>query len=156
MLPGIQILLLLLAMPPAAAWPNETARFVSLGGGTYPLARCLDGSPSGYYIRTALRAEAASSWLFLLDGGGICTTREDCISRSSTDLGSSKGWPSSYNVNATDLTTPDPRNPLCAQPFFLRPACATPPMPSTSTMTSTRKKNGRGAQRVPWVRPLLT
>lgn len=124
--PLLQTSLLLLAMAPAAAWPNETARFVSLGGGAYPLARCLDGSPSGYYIRKALRAEAASSWLFLLDGGGICTTREDCISRSSTDLGSSKGWPSSYNVNATDLTTPDPRNPLCAPTVSRRKAFRVP------------------------------
>ena len=91
---------------------NSTAAFVSLSA--YPLARCLDGSPSGYYIRAATAPAAADSWLFLLDGGGVCTTEADCLSRSRTALGSSRAWPASWALNTTDLTTPDPRNPFAA------------------------------------------
>jgi hypothetical protein len=97
----------------AAATPtNTSAGFVSLA--SYPLARCLDGSHAGYYVRRATRPSAADSWLFLLDGGGLCTTEADCTSRSKTDLGSSLSWPQSYALNATDLTTPDSRNPFAA------------------------------------------
>ena len=91
---------------------NGSASFVSLAG--YPLARCLDGSSSGYYIRNATTKATQSSFLFLLDGGGLCTTETDCKARALTDLGSSKSWPPSYALNATDLTTPDQRNPFAA------------------------------------------
>jgi hypothetical protein len=104
---------LLLAVSAASAVSsNDTtlAGFVSLSG--YPYARCLDGSSSGYYIRKATSAASADSWLFLLDGGGICTTKEDCTQRATTDLGSSKNWPQEWALNTTDLTTSEPENPF--------------------------------------------
>ena len=68
----------------ASGATNDSAAFVSLAA--YPLARCLDGSHAGFYVRKATEQSAADRWLFLLDGGGICTFKEDCINRSSTDL----------------------------------------------------------------------
>lgn len=95
--------------PPSAA---GHASFVSLAA--HPLARCLDGTHSGYYIRPATHPAAADSWLFLLDGGGICTTKADCLSRSTTKLGSSKSWPAVWNLSTTALTTNSPKNPFHA------------------------------------------
>ena len=48
----------------------------------FPYARCLDGSPSGYYLRPATSNLTASKFLVILEGGGMCTGREDCTARS--------------------------------------------------------------------------
>ena len=48
---------------------------------TFPYARCLDGSPSGYYLRPATSKLTASKFLVILEGGGMCTGREDCTDR---------------------------------------------------------------------------
>jgi hypothetical protein len=98
----------------SAGADNGTASFVPLELAEYPYARCLDGSRAGYYVRTATSAATADSWLFLLNGGGFCATREDCTARSTTDLGSSASWPLAFALNSTDLTTPDPRNPFAS------------------------------------------
>lgn len=54
-------------------------------------ARCLDGSPGGYYHRPGV-GDNATKWLLVLQGGGWCTSVEDCTSRAKTSKGSSKGW----------------------------------------------------------------
>lgn len=42
-------------------------------------ARCLDGSPHGYYFRKAPEHSIHSNkFAFLLEGGGICVTSLDC------------------------------------------------------------------------------
>jgi hypothetical protein len=53
-----------------------------------PLAVCLDGSPSGFYLRKG----TVQSWVVELEGGGWCVDEADCLSRASTDIGSSKNW----------------------------------------------------------------
>lgn len=52
-------------------------------------ALCLDGTPGGYYQRPGL----SESWMIELEGGGWCVNEADCLSRSKTDIGSSKSWP---------------------------------------------------------------
>lgn len=54
-----------------------------------PQARCMDGSPAGYFIRVA----DPRRWLIFLQGGGLCFSRLDCQSRLASDLGSSSYWP---------------------------------------------------------------
>ena len=66
----------------------EASELVLLGD--YPTARCLDGSPSGtpirvnqgaphlwvhigFYIRPSSSSDTAHLFLFVLEGGGICT-----------------------------------------------------------------------------------
>ena len=56
-------------------------------------AVCLDGTPGGYYIR---RGDPAR-WLIFHQGGGWCSSDDNCADRAQTDLGSSKAWPSTYN-----------------------------------------------------------
>ena len=52
-------------------------------------AKCLDGTPGGYYVRNG----TASSWMIEMEGGGWCYTAEDCLARSKTAIGSSNTWP---------------------------------------------------------------
>ena len=57
-----------------------------------PLAVCLDGSPGGFYLRPGL-GPGASTWLIEMEGGGWCTSVNDCIGRSKGPIGSSSSWP---------------------------------------------------------------
>lgn len=70
-------------------------------------ARCLDGSPSGYYYRAG-RGNGSDSWVFYLEGGGLCVEPVDCLARAKTDLGSSKHW---------EATRTDSRNVLSTAAF---------------------------------------
>ncbi|GJP48161.1 hypothetical protein CLOM_g7436 [Closterium sp. NIES-68] len=54
-------------------------------------ARCLDGSPPGYYIRRGY-GEGRRRWIVYLQGGGWCHNMAQCAQRASTVLGSSKFW----------------------------------------------------------------
>lgn len=49
---------------------------------------------AGYYVRPG-RGTGASTFLVELEGGGWCTSDEDCASRAKSDLGSSRSWPKS-------------------------------------------------------------
>jgi hypothetical protein len=62
-------------------------------------ARCLDGSPGGYYIRTHNAKGLAADpkkWIVFMQGGGWCSSDEDCAGRSAGKLGSSTGWGPTY------------------------------------------------------------
>ena len=50
-------------------------------------ARCLDGSPGGYYIRTHnAKGDAADpkKWIVFMQGGGWCSSDENCAERAAT------------------------------------------------------------------------
>ncbi len=66
---------------------------------------CLDGSPSGYYIRKGT-GEGAKKYILYLKGGGWCFDLEDCYKRSKSDLGSSKKWPES--IQKSGFLSDDP------------------------------------------------
>ena len=53
-------------------------------------ARCLDGSPPGYYIRRA--SPPSTSWKVHVGGGGGCTNAADCAGRAKSLTGSSSKW----------------------------------------------------------------
>lgn len=69
-----------------------------------PLAACLDGSPAGYYLGPA--ASRPSSFIVHLQGGGWCTSLDDCANRSGTHYGSSRAW-------TRQGSCPDAANPAC-------------------------------------------
>eukprot|EP00117_Sycon_ciliatum_P025550 scpid91484/ scgid21183/ Protein notum homolog len=56
-------------------------------------ARCLDGSPSGFFYE---RGALNTKWVFYLEGGGLCDSQETCQSRSHGSLGSSTKWGESF------------------------------------------------------------
>jgi len=62
-------------------------------------AQCLDGSPAGFYYGLP-SSENSSLWVFFMEGGGACWTKDDCIARSKTDLGSSLNWPDTMKSDA--------------------------------------------------------
>lgn len=78
----------------------------------YPMAKCLDGSSSGYYFVPATNKSVSNNFMIILEGGGMCTHNEGCTKRSKTDLGSSKNWKSNFTWNKWSLTTSDPANPF--------------------------------------------
>lgn len=75
-------------------------------------ARCLDGSPGGYYMRTATNSTTANKWVFSLQGGGECVTEDDCAGRATSDLGSSTNWSSDGTDLLEQFQDSDPANPF--------------------------------------------
>eukprot|EP01043_Picozoa_sp_COSAG02_P068986 COSAG02_NODE_11651_length_1681_cov_1.311631_2_plen_371_part_00 len=61
-------------------------------------ARCLDGSPSGYYYRAGSQQD---SFVIMLAGGGLCTSAADCKKRSTGPLGTSTKWAS--NITGSNV-----------------------------------------------------
>ncbi|XP_009771487.1 pectin acetylesterase 8-like [Nicotiana tabacum] len=52
-------------------------------------AVCLDGSPPAYHLDRGY-GSGLRSWIIVMDGGAWCQSISDCLSRSTTELGSSK------------------------------------------------------------------
>ena len=69
-------------------------------------AKCLDGTPGGYYWRAAASHVNSTKYLLVLNGGGWCRSLEDCANRANTSLGSSKHWDSS--ISDDGITSIDP------------------------------------------------
>ena len=59
---------------------------------------CLDGTPGMYYHRPGT-GSGSHKWFIYHQGGGWCTSLQNCMGRSKTDLGSSRNYPS--NISAT-------------------------------------------------------
>jgi len=99
-----------------AAREDDLAQSVELPAADFPLARCLDGSRARYYLH---RPDTPSRrWYVHQEGGGFCTSLEDCVKRSKTSLGStlpsaSDPWGPTLNLTAQ-------------QPVFSRDAAANP------------------------------
>ena len=70
-------------------------------------ARCLDGTPSGYYVREGAEKE---NFAIYLQGGGLCVEPVDCHERAKGNLGSSANWGQTHvdsnNILSTDATNP--------------------------------------------------
>lgn len=91
-------------------------------------ARCLDGSPGGYYFRPGI-GESAHRFLVILVGSGWCNSLSSCVARSRTAIGSSEHWEShvhGYGIaNASSQANPDFRDwsvayvGACDGAFFL-------------------------------------
>ncbi|CAI7883995.1 unnamed protein product [Closterium sp. NIES-54] len=60
-------------------------------------ARCLDGSPAGYYLRRGF-GSGANNWIMILEAGGWCFNAKSCANRAKGPLGSSKKWPPTSDV----------------------------------------------------------
>ncbi|CAI5502374.1 unnamed protein product, partial [Closterium sp. Naga37s-1] len=85
-----------------AVTPNAT--LVLLANNTFG-AKCLDGSPPGYYFRPGAAA-GRLRWHIYLPGGAWCVTPADCSARAGTRLGSSKSFPANPAHYAAQLRPP--------------------------------------------------
>ena len=56
-------------------------------------AKCLDGTPGGYYFRKGV-GQSVDRFLLILVGSGWCTSLESCKARAATAVGSSSDWES--------------------------------------------------------------
>ncbi|KAL1541895.1 [Wnt protein] O-palmitoleoyl-L-serine hydrolase [Salvia divinorum] len=74
-------------------------------------AVCLDGTPGAYYFAKGF-GDGINSWMIYLPGGGWCNSKEVCLNRSSTDLGSNK------NVPTKALTTFQSQNKTINPDFY--------------------------------------
>ncbi|CAI7835580.1 unnamed protein product [Closterium sp. NIES-53] len=92
-----QYLLALLAgmPPPVPPLQAERPRLILLPDNAAG-ARCLDGSPPGYYFRAGTGA-GRSMWHIYLPGGAWCGSAAQCVARSKTWLGSSTFYPDDPN-----------------------------------------------------------
>ena len=66
---------------------------------TDSLARCLDGTPGGYFWLPASERESAEKWVLSLQGGGECADVTSCTNAMTSSLGSSKYFPKSYDMS---------------------------------------------------------
>jgi O-palmitoleoyl-L-serine hydrolase len=72
-------------------------------------ARCLDGSPSGFFHSPGAGANA-NKVVIWLEGGGLCQHYEDCAKRATTALGSSTKWTVGFRaqlMSGDPLANPD-------------------------------------------------
>ena len=104
-------ILALCAAATATATPMSRVMLNSSDAGG---ARCLDGSPFGYYLRRSAAADTAatssSSWIIFLEGGGLCVEPIDCLSRAKSALGSSTKWGATWTPGtdgAQDILSDD-------------------------------------------------
>ena len=89
-------LAVLLPTAPAAEAPPPPASKLGwtttiLDGAVSSGAVCLDGSAPGYHIQQT-KATDPERWTMHLQGGGWCTSVQDCFGRSNAALGSSKSY----------------------------------------------------------------
>ena len=59
----------------------------------YPLAKCLDGTQPGFYFSPG-SGSGVANWVIHTQGGGWCTSDNDCAGRAKSALGSSSSWSS--------------------------------------------------------------
>jgi ribosome maturation protein SDO1 len=92
----------------------------------YPLARCLDGSPAGYYFQEAKNKEDSTKFVIYLNGGGECDNEEACMSATTGPLGSSKYFNKQVNANGwyfgSDYCTNN--NDFCGWNHIYDPYCS--------------------------------
>lgn len=93
----------------------------------FPYARCLDGSQFGVYIRPAptnASVVSKTSWLVVLNGGGLCTHESDCTARAKTDLGTSTVWAPGFNLSSVSFMSYSDANPFRDWNMVFVPYCS--------------------------------
>mmetsp|Transcript_9703 Transcript_9703/g.18870 ORF Transcript_9703/g.18870 Transcript_9703/m.18870 type:complete len:456 (-) Transcript_9703:33-1400(-) len=73
-------------------------------------AKCLDGSPGGFYHQPALAADMKRMWVIHLQGGGECSTADECAPRLQSPDGSSTFFPPlvNFSFDPSAVPVPDP------------------------------------------------
>lgn len=74
-------------------------------------AVCLDGTPGAYYLQPG-SGDGVNKWYIHHQGGGWCESMDDCLSRSTGNLGSSSKYPDTANLGGGYFSTDASVNPL--------------------------------------------
>lgn len=104
----------------AAATPLQKVLFSDEVVNDYS-ARCLDGSPAGYYVR---ESPGSKDWVIFLQGGGLCIEAIDCLDRAKSNLGSSKGWGATHEDTNNVLNSDPTKNPFANFNAVYVPYCS--------------------------------
>jgi len=75
-------------------------------------AVCLDGTPGAYYFRAG---SDSTKWYIHHQGGGWCESPEDCLDRSTTDLGSSSKYPATASLGGGYFSQDPAVNPMMSE-----------------------------------------
>lgn len=105
----LPLLLLLSATPSEAS--NLAQRVLLTDAAASSGALCLDGSPPAYYYR---KGASSSKLLVYFQGGGWCTSVEDCYERSRTRLGSSSSYPPEQDLGFSECDSMFSGNASCS------------------------------------------
>ena len=108
--------LFLMQAPPA----SHSAPLTLYDAIRYPNARCLDGSPGGFYYKPGRNK---NRWLFLLEGGGLCSHQSDCTARAKSALGSSHYLSPTLDFNSIPLMSNATGNPFKDWNLIFVPYC---------------------------------
>jgi len=92
----------------------------------YPLAKCLDGTPAGYYAQQTASVEDKNKWVLYLNGGGECDNEASCQAQTTSALGSSKYFYNESDTSSWYLASDYcPYNPtLCTWNHVMDPYCS--------------------------------
>lgn len=101
------ILLLLLFVEVFCA---RELKYYSLEG-EYPDAKCLDGSPGGYYFDPSPNPDFKDDWIIYTEWGGWCYEIADCYERSKTLFGSSTQWSETKTILYGPMSDNNVTNP---------------------------------------------
>ena len=116
-------------------------------------ARCLDGSPAGYYLRRAPNGSPnADKWIIFLEGGGLCVEPVDCIARSHVDEGSSRNWKPLRTVGtdaSEDFLSNSTLNPFRDWNHVFAPYCSGDTWTGTSRYYSLSRRSDHTNSKLP-------
>jgi O-palmitoleoyl-L-serine hydrolase len=93
-----------------AAMRSPDAALQLLDASSYPHAKCLDGTPGGFYISLDDSNEG-DTWVFMLQGGGECVDESSCKARAKTKLGTSSRMDNKTYFNYGIMNTRATQNP---------------------------------------------
>ncbi|XP_002988519.2 pectin acetylesterase 8 [Selaginella moellendorffii] len=106
----IALMFLLISFPLQESSAQEIVNITILHNAVKEGAVCLDGSPPAYY----LRRRNSPNWLLFLRGGGVCygdSKERSCLSRSTSELGSSQQMSEQISLNFGILSISKKNNP---------------------------------------------
>lgn len=84
-------------------------------------ARCLDGTPAGYYLHLN---PSSDDWVVFLEGGGLCVEVIDCLLRKNSSLGSSSFW-DRCRAGGNNIASPNAAgNPFAGYNLVYVPYCS--------------------------------
>ena len=83
----------------------DHAQLELLNATQFPEARCMDGSPGGYYLA---RNKTSTAWVVELQGGGECATQKlcDAVASRGSPLASSDYFPSTHSMSYYSVDDP--------------------------------------------------
>jgi len=105
------MILLLLSLFSVVFCQTDNMSLILLSQSLSSGAACLDGTAPAYYFRRGYE-DGTNKWFIYHQGGGWCTSLEDCLSRSKTVLGSSASYPHNANYNTGYFSITPNVNPL--------------------------------------------